>query len=72
MDFNFDSIATHAVAMAVSLGQDQIDKAVDDAATKIVAAVKNTDSKIDDTVALAVAAALERLAAGVKAGVGAP
>jgi predicted DNA-binding ArsR family transcriptional regulator len=68
MDINFEQIALMVLSTVITASQATIDQKVDEAADKIIAAVKDSETKLDDTAAKAGMAALERLAARVKAG----
>lgn len=65
----FEMVAVPLIGMIVSQNQAQIDHLIDDAANKAVAAVNDSATQIDDVAVKALATALERFAARVRAGV---
>lgn len=64
---NFDSMIASLLGMFAMANDAQINTIVDDAADKLTAAVKNSETAIDDAAARVLADKLERLAARVKA-----
>ena len=65
----FEMVVVPALGFAIANNQTHIDHLIDDAADKTIAAVMDSNTKIDNVAADALASALERFAARVKAGV---
>lgn len=68
-ELNFEAIAVMLLGVVVQATDDQVNQQVDKAAQKTIDAVNSSATQIDDILAKRVAAALERYAAAVKAGV---
>lgn len=67
----FDTMAVQVIGFLYAANKSQVEHLVDDAAKKIVAAVYDSDTKIDDAAATALAECLERLSAKVREGLSA-
>lgn len=65
---NFDTMVAQLLGMFALANDVQINTIVDNAATKVVSAVDDTTTQIDDTIALVLAEKLERFAAGIRTG----
>lgn len=66
---DFEAIAKNVIGIVVSTNQAAIDAAIDDAAAKIVSAVKDSGTTLDDAVVKSLfAPALRRLATKVEEG----
>lgn len=65
----FEMVAVPLIGMIVSQNQEHINHLIDDAADKAIAAVNDSGTQVDDVAVTALAAALERFAARVRAGV---
>lgn len=69
---NFETIALMVLGTVIASTKDQVNEAVDKAAAGIVAAVKSSDTALDETVVRdALAPALTRLAAKISEGLAA-
>jgi len=68
---DLNAIGNTVVGLVIATAQEHINQKVDEWADQLVASVKSSETKIDDTVATAIAAAAERLAARVRAGLAA-
>lgn len=68
MNFDLETVGVTLIGLVLSTAESTINSQVDATAAKIVAAVKSSETKMDDTVAVAAAAALERLAQGIRTG----
>lgn len=69
---DFDAIALMVIGTLISTTKEQVNEQIDKAAAKVVEAVKNSETKIDDTVVKdLLAPALRRMADKVTEGLSA-
>lgn len=62
MNAFIENTALQIVGFAVTMNEEQINHAIDAIGDKVIAAVKDTDTKLDDAAADLIASALARLA----------
>lgn len=67
-----ETFALSLIGAAYTLNQEQIDHFSDTVAARVTEAVKNTETKIDDTAADVVAKMFRRIADGIDAGIASP
>jgi hypothetical protein len=66
---NLDAILVMLIGTAASANDTRINELVDGAADKLIALVKDSETKVDDVTAKIIADKAERFAARIKAGV---
>lgn len=69
MDINFEAIALMVLSTVIASSKEVIDRKADEAADKIIAAVNDSATQLDDAAAKELARVLTRIAARVEAGV---
>ena len=65
---NFEAIILMGLPIVLTAAQPEIDKQVDGAADRLIASVKDSNTRIDDMAVKAFAASLRRFADRVEAG----